>query len=211
MISTPDPLWVIPLLHPAAIIRGRWPAEPDQIRYLRRALAIAAGEAEPPTIDELLAGALLNPLAAEVAAWARALARLPDPAVAVDIECAGPHLVCVGMAPLDQALGPIVVPFRRTGGEPAWRDLDETEAVVAVVAGILADPAIPLWFHNGQAFDVPYLQRVGFTINGYVGDTLLLARHLEPESAADLQSLAIRWLGFPAWKHMKNEEQPDDK
>jgi hypothetical protein len=211
VISTPDPLWVVPLLHPAAVIRGRWADEPDQIRYLRRALSIAAGEAEPPSIDALLEGALLDPTVAQINEWADDLLDMPDPSIAVDIECAGPHLVCVGMCPLDRNYASIVVPFRRTGGEPAWPDLATTESVVRIVNRVLMDPGIPLWFHNGQAFDVPYLERVGFEINGYAGDTLLLARYLEPEATANLQSLAIRWLGFPAWKHMKNEEQPDDK
>lgn len=208
----PNSVWVVPLLHPAAILRGRFADEPAQVRYLKRALAIASGQVVPPAHDVLLEGALLDPTLDELVTWFRGLYAHTDRSVAVDIECAGPHLVCVGLCPLTLEYGPIVVHFRRARGEPAWHDLETTETVVAYLAGVLADPLVPKWFHNGQAFDIPYLtQVVGFEVNGYVGDTMLLQRYLAAESPADLQHLAIHYAGFPAWKHLKNEEQPDDK
>jgi hypothetical protein len=199
-----EPLWVLPLLHPAAILRGRFPDEPAQVRYLKRAIAIAGGAATPPTTDTLLTGAMLDPAwPADFARWRQGVLTA---GVAVDIECAGPHLVCVGLCPLAPEGVPIVVHFRRAAGEPAWPTLEITEAVVGWLNSILAHPDIPKWFHNGQAFDIPYLREVGFEVAGYAGDTLLLARYLAPESPADLQSLGIHWLGMPAWKHLKNAE-----
>lgn len=205
-----NPLYFAPVMHPAAILRGRWALEPAQIATLRKARDIAAGAPPPWTEDALrsaMESAILFPTLEDLRLWKGDLYSHPNKTVAVDIECAGPHLVRVGFCRLfDRSV--LGVPFRLKGGAPAY-EFAALERVVEWLDELLANPAVPKWFHNGQAFDIPYLQRLGFEIANYAGDTMLLQRYMFPEMPASLQFVAALYANFPAWKHIANEDDED--
>lgn len=202
-------MWAVPVAHPAWILRGQWVQEPLQKEWLRRARELAEGSLEPPEFPVLVEGGVPWPSLAQLERWVDDTVRLGG-AVAVDIECAGSVLRCVGMARLSDQPAPTIFHFRKQGGQPAWSEQD-TAKVVALLDEVLAGPT-PLWFHNGQAFDVPYLERLGFVVANYAGDTMLLQRYLYPEAPADLQSVANFYCGIPSWKWMaKNEDDGDGK
>ena len=208
-VGEPQPreVWVVAVEHPGSIVRGAWAREPWQYEFLRRARGLAAGTWEPKEHDDLLTQATENPTLQGLREWREALHR-GDPTITVDVECAGPHLVCVGFCRV-RDLSAVCVRLRGEAGVTLWGA--ELPAVVEWVYEMLSDPEIPKWFHNGQAFDIPYLEYQGFEVAGYVGDTLLLQRYMFPEMPADLQSCAIFYCGVPAWKQLASDINTDEK
>lgn len=201
-------VWCISIQHPGAIVRDQWAREPQQWEYLRRARGLAGGTWEPPSHDALLAHSTLDPSLPQLQAWEAQLRQGSDQTLTVDIECAGPHLVAVGLCRV-RDLSAVVVRFRGPGGTQHWGA--ELPAVVQWLWELLADPAVPKWFHNGQAFDIPYLHYQGFEVQGYVGDTLLLQRYMFPEMGAGLQECAVFYCGWPAWKQLADQTNDDEK
>jgi len=199
-------VWVTFIEHPGSIVRDGWAREPQQWEFLRRARALACSTWEPPSHTSLLAHCTLNPTLAQLQEWERQL-RLGDPTLTVDIECAGPHLTCVGLCRVRDLAG-VCVRFRGPEGAQWWGA--ELPAVVEWLYHVLSDPTVPKWFHNGQAFDIPYLWFQGFEVEGYVGDTLLLQRYMFPEMGAELESCASFYAGIPSWKAMAGERNDDE-
>jgi len=196
----PHPLYGVALLHPAGIARGNWGAEPFQILSLERARWIAdRGEWPLPSPHEPPPGAIIEPTLLELIDWWSAAG--PE-GVAVDIETAGHHLVCIGFARI-RDLASIVVHILDEQGQAYWSD-DEWPHVRNLVADILADPAIPKVFHNGQAFDVLMLERAGFPVAGFTFDTLLAQHIAYAEMPKGLQHCARLYNGAEAWKHLIN-------
>ena len=203
-------MYAVAIMHPAAILRGQWANEPLQHEWLSRARALAEGRLAPHTLEDLVACGLPDPTPDELEAWVRDTLALGC-GVAVDIECAGTVLRCVGVARLAEPPVPTLFNFRAQGGSPVGGTLEETARVVACLDALLGSH-LPKWFHNGQAFDVPYLERLGFVVNNYAGDTMLLQRYLYPEAPADLQSVATFYCGYPGWKHLAhNDEEGEGK
>ena len=204
-------LWVISIVHPGAVVRGGWAAEPQQYEYLKRARALAGGTWEPPSHAHLVGGFNFTPTAPEVEAWCHQ-AQQERATLTVDIECAGPHLVCVGLCDI-ATMGGIVVRFRGPGGPTLWGN--ELPRVVEALFDVLSDPTVGKWFHNGQAFDIPYLNMQGFEVEGFVGDTMLMQRYMFPEMGASLQQCGSFYVGVPAWKYLakdvNNDEEGDGK
>jgi hypothetical protein len=181
-------------------MRGRWADQALQELYLKRLVEALAGNT-PVDLDTLVKGMLDGPDLLQLQYWIETTLECPDRTITVDIETAGPYLMCVGMCRVWD-LNPVVVRFRARGGAQFWPSIGSLTDAITLVWGVLASPDIPKWFHNGQAFDVPYLTRLGFVVEGYVGDTLLAQRYLYPQLAADLQSVANIYAGIPAWKWM---------
>lgn len=215
-MATPEPtppervssreVWVISIVHPGAIVRGGWAAEPQQYEYLKRARALACGTWEPPSHSHLLRGFNLTPTLAEVEAFCtQAIAQ--GATLSVDIECAGQHLVCVGFCDI-HTIGGIVVRLRGPGGTTLWGD--ELPQIVDSLYDVLSEPGVGKWFHNGQAFDIPYLNVQGFEVGGFVGDTLLLQRYMFPDMDASLQGCGVFYVGVPAWKWLAKDNNPDE-
>lgn len=202
----PRNVWVVSIIHPGAVVRGAWAAEPQQFEYLKRARGLAGGSWEPLAHDKLISRFNLSPTAPAVRAYVNTALRERG-TYAVDIECAGRHLVCVGICRLGSLDG-IVVRLRGPGGAPMWGA--ELPEVVDALYEFLSAPEVGKWFHNGQAFDVPYLQYQGFEVEGFVGDTMLLQRYMFPEMGAGLQECGIFYLGTPAWKYLAKDLNPDE-
>jgi hypothetical protein len=204
-------LVALPILHPAYILRGQWDKEPFQVLYLKRARAIAEGSYEQLDPQEPPPAAVLYPDRRTLQDWRHChnLYR----GVSVDIETAGPHITIVGLCDTD-SFEPIVLRFRAKGGD-IW---DNDPAVLSFklewLFDILSDPDIPLYFHNGQAFDVPRLEAAGFVVNGYYnlgGDTMLMQGQAYPEAPKRLNFIANVYLGLTDWKYLVAEGEGEAK
>lgn len=202
--------FVIGLIHPAHLLRGQWKYEPAQIHYLKLVVRALGGE-EIEEFDPdgaLPECALTDPSIKQIEEW------LTDPlceqGVAIDIENAGPHLICVGICRVvDEAY--ICVRFRSSGGAPYWAD-HEIETVVEAMYQFLASPKIPKCFHNGQAHDIPYLEYLGFRVEGYSFDTMIASHVCYSEMPKGLEFLSILLAGAQPWKYLtKEKDQAEGK
>lgn len=193
----------VPILHPAYILRGKWGLEPAQVVALQTLRELASNPGYvPPNVREPPPGALTDPTIPELEDWC---AGVDDSGVAVDVETAGEFLVCVGMCRLRDYRS-IVFRFRRQGGSTYWRRDADLRRCVELCFDLLAAPKIPLVFHNGQNFDIPYLRRVGFLVNGYAFDTMLAHFLAYPEMPKGLAFLAGLYLQIPSWKFLATPE-----
>lgn len=200
---------VVPVLHPAFILRGMYAQEPAQIAYLRRAKHIADTGELPVT--ELPANSLLQPTFEEMLQWEHEL-RASGDGMAVDIETAGDHIRMIGMAHLAYPHRPIAIHFRTMGGQPYWSGWRDFTEVATWVWRLLADDSLDKVFHNGQAFDVPLLELNGFQVAGYTFDTMLAQHVCYPGMSKGLEYMSKFYLGSPGWKHMvKDEFDGEDK
>lgn len=198
---------VAPLLHPSFIIRGQFAQEPAQADYLRRAWRVARGlEAPPPSdVTQPPPGAIPTPTTHDLRRWiydTRA-----DDVLACDIEGYGGRLIGIGFARVrDEAT--LYVPVL-DGEAPYWSDAD-WPGVDEFIRAMLDRPLV---FHNGQAFDIPFLAEVGYPVDParYVDDTMIRHHTLYAEQPKDLESLAIRYLGFQSWKWLSNVKGGDAK
>lgn len=190
-------LTIVPILHPAGIMKGNWAQGPIQVNHLRRVKAVLDGTA-PPLIDieEVPLGANIDPTLAELREFKESLTG----PVAVDIECAGPHLTCVGFCHVTDERY-VCWRWRDRKGELHWPRSDWAE-VMAWLDDILRDPMVTKIMHNGQAFDIPQLEAVGFTVNGFIFDTMLAAHLTYAELPKSLEFVASVYAGFPRWKYL---------
>ena len=199
---------VLVLAHPASIMRGGWGREPFQIMYLRRLRqwALEDKPIELVDVDQPPPKANLFPTLPEV------LAFLSDPrcqteGLAIDLEAAGPYPRCLGLMLADSE-DYICIHFRRQGGGICWSYTDLC-TITESLTKLLEDPTIPKIFQNGQAYDVPELEALGFTVNGYAEggfDPMSAHRYMYGECPADLQTLGIAYGGLVAWKRLVREE-----
>ena len=198
-------VWICPVLHPAAVLRGRWGDAPAQSIFLKRVKELAEETWEPEEVTQPPTTYWdLNPTLQDIDEY------LYDPlnryGLAVDIETAGEHLLCIGFARLaDEEC--LCVPFRKQHGEQYWANRKEVTLAAGMVAAVLAHSGIPLCFQNGQGFDVPMLTRMGFEVRGYTFDTMLCQRYMYPEMAADLQFIANVYGKIPPWKWVLKQEE----
>ncbi len=170
-----------------------------QVSLLRKAKLAMDGklrETSIPTVATLPSNVLLYPTVGEIRAWRGSLS---PSVVTVDIECAGPFLVCVGFLHI-RTESYICVRFRVRGG--AIYKPNEASERAECLFNLLADPTLLKVFHNGQAFDVPYLEDHGFVVNGFHSDTMLRAHVTYAEMPKRLEFLALTYTDLPMWKKM---------
>lgn len=196
----------VPILHPSAVIRGQWAQGPVMVTILKRVKRISIEGTDWLAIPEPDAeNVKLYPTLEELNAF---ISETTGP-YTCDIECAGSHLVCVGI--LDVSTERYVcVRFRNQGGatfEPIW-----LESRAAWLFSFLNSPDNEKIFHNGQAFDIPYLETIGFTINGFIDDTMLRANCTYAELPKRLEFLASLYCDIVGWKHLiKTGDEDSDK
>lgn len=208
-------VWVLPVLHPARILRGGWSLEPAQRETLlrvRETLAdLDAGKqprhylntTEPPP------GSILSPTLSDLHQW-RERSDFSW-GISVDVECAGKYLRGIGFTAV-KTLRPIWVPFRRQGGLPYWPNYQQLYAAVKWCQTLLADPTLLKVLHNGVGFDILYLIREqGFEVVGPFEDTILMAHTHQPEQPRGLQWLATNHCNIPNWKVLSELEEELDK
>ena len=197
------------IAHPTKIMQGQWGKEMFQVLYLKRlkAWAFDGKPCNPVDITQPPEKANIFPSLAEIEAF------LVDPrcqaqGVAIDLEAAGRHPRCLGLMLVDDEEY-ICIHFREQGGAPYWRYTDLCRVVTLLII-FLADTLIPKVFQNGQAYDVPELEELGFTVAGYYEggfDPMIAHRYAYGESPADLQTLGIAYGGLPAWKRLVREDE----
>jgi hypothetical protein len=199
---------VIPLLHPASVVRGQWAKEAAQEIYIQRTKAwnwpfdghidLAKG---PP-------GSVLFPSLANLNEFR---AQVKD-GVSIDLENAGKYTICMGLTALDMDTlepGPsLCLRWRLAKGVRYWTWPDHLKAAEWAY-DLLADPTIAKVFHNGVTHDVPLLEADGFRVEGRLIDTMILMRLAYSEMQSGLQFCGTLWLGMPVWKSMLDEEDED--
>lgn len=207
-------VWVVPLLHPSAISRGRWNDEPAQLTYVERWLPVALGRTawQHDDITRPPPGSRLFPSLEQLRSFAALRETLTDPHLSVDTEEAGIYLICVGFTWLDLASGSVGpslnLPLRLRGGRQAQRP-EALAPVVHWLDSLLGDPTLPKVFHNAT-HDVVELERLGFEVAGPLWDTMVLAHLCYPELRKGLQFTATLYLGAPRWKHLVDEEDESE-
>lgn len=192
-------VYVVPIVHPAAIVRGAWEYDPAQPKYLRRAWEIATSE-EPPNLLDVSTpppGGKVAKTVHEVAAFLGDVL-IDGCAVACDIEGTGGVLIGIGFTRMDNLAG-MYVPFRDFA-KPYWSE-EDTHTAAEWVDRVLTSEDVAKIFHNGSSFDVPFLEEIGFVVNGYADDTMVRAWATYHEMPKSLQELAILYAGLNAWKH----------
>lgn len=200
------PITVLPLLHPTNITRGRWSDEPAQIAYLKQVRDILDGT-QPEAPDDFSTPA---PVGGEYVAAPglpelhRFTASIGPQGLAVDIETAGDHLRTVGLYSCDGG-GYLSFPVRDVGGAQYWNAADLPTAIEWLF-DLLSDPGISKVFHNGQAFDVPVLERNGFVVEGYDFDTMLAAHVAFPGTPKGLEELSKSYLRVGGWKAIVRDD-----
>lgn len=189
-------------------MRGRWAMSPIMIILLKRAQELAEGRSQLPIAsEEAPPNCNLDPTVEEIDEWWQRYGRTEG--AAVDIECAGSHLVCVGLCSLISERY-ICVRFRNRGG--TVHDVGSIRERTSILYKILVDYETAKIFHNGQSFDIPYLEDIGFVINGYEDDTMLMAHLTYAEHPKRLEFLASVYADMPSWKHLvKVEDEPEGK
>ena len=203
------------ILHPAYIVRDNYPFERAQIHHLRRAHSWLTKGTFPRPLNvetDTIPNAWLDPTFNEIVLWLTDCIASKCPVVN-DIESAGPHIRLVGLMRLDPEHYEhyIAIHIRRQYGAQTWSD----EQLATIID--LLDQCFtvnPQWMHNGQAFDVPELEQVGFTVAEIYyagGDTMLMQRHAFVGAPANLQSCAITYAGMRAWKHIVKSGGVDEQ
>lgn len=202
---------VMPIQHPSSIVRGQWAKEPCQETYLRRLWrAIQGREPWPETdITRPPPNSILFPTLVDMENFTQEA--LDYDCVSIDIENAGPHIICIGFTLVSLETGvlgtTLCVRFRRRGGRIYWTDRRELLAVVGWLFRLLADPRLSKVFHNGVVYDVPILESLGFTVEGRLLDTLNLQHTCYPEMGKGLQFTSTLYLWAPCWKLLVDETQ----
>lgn len=201
---------LVPLLHPAAILRGRFNDEPAQITYLKRWAKVARENPFyiPEDINQLPPKSRIFPSLRQLEEFERELRGLTQPCLSFDIENAGMFILCIGLTQLDLTSGEVGstvnVPIRLRGGRQAWSRAD-LERVVLWLDGLFSDESITKVGHNIVAYDIPALTEVGFTIAGPILDTMVLAHLAYPEMRKSLEYTSVLYLGAARWKHLVSE------
>lgn len=200
-------VWAVGLLHPAFILRGQWSQEPAQVLYLKRAKEIAAHGWTPVDLSRPPRGAITEPVLGDLHTWEETSDLRPG-GIAVDIETAGRRIRGVGLCGVSSLLA-LWVPFCHAGGAHYWTGGEWTD-VERWLGGILGDPTIPKYFHNGLGFDIPILRHNGFRVEGYAGDTMLAHHIAYPEIPKGLKYLSNVYLGVGGWKSLVTEDDEGD-
>lgn len=204
----PAPYYILSVLHPANILRGQFGKEPAQIHYLRhyRGLLVdlEAGR-EPSLIDvsEPPPGATLFPTRSDLEEWR--LGPLAE-GVTVDVEAAGPHLICVGLCRVADERS-VCLRFRSQGGAVYWPTFDELCWAIEWLGEVLANPEIPLVFHNGSYDILEVLEAYGWKVVNYAFDTMLGQHVVFPEMPKALQFCATLHCRIPGWKWLVKEDE----
>lgn len=178
---------MLPLLHPAYILRGNWPLELAQVTYLRRVPSILNGSDQPIDLSKPLCKVNFNPTDADLRQWKR---HLQGPVV-VDIETprGKPSLIGLLDIPREAALSlwPLEYPNHRVFAQE-----------------ILSDEQVPLVFQNGYGFDIPVLESHSFSVRDYFDDTMLMMANAWPGLPKRLDFIAGLFCELPYWKHLSS-------
>lgn len=198
-----------PLVHPASVLRGRPILGPVQVAYLRRLVSHGGSWEAPQDVAVPPPHCFPTPTLSRLRAFTQ-LVRLVHRTVVLDIENAGPHLICCGVLCLDEKQKPIegaCFRFRKQGGEPWWSTWEEHLEVVTLLDCILSDVTVTKVGHFIVQHDLPFLLDQGFEVNGPILDTSVLCHAVHSELPKGLQFLATLFVGAPRWKDIPDEKE----
>jgi hypothetical protein len=207
---------VNPIQHPDKIVKGQWPLEPCQETYLRRLGKLVKDELPMPETDitKPPPNSILFPTLGDLEEFIKPLEKGEFDAVSIDIENAGPHIICIGFTQLWLEHGTVgtslCLRFRRRGGGLYWKTRRELRAAVAWLFVLLSMDSIAKVFHNGVVYDVPILQRLGFKVRGRLIDTINLQHACYPEMPKSLQFCSTLYLWSGCWKRLTDVEDEGD-
>jgi hypothetical protein len=202
-----DTTYMVPILHPMHIQRGQWNQAPVQEIYLKRVKRIIDGE-EWPILDPKKPppNTILHPTLEDLKQWE---SMIDSQGITVDVEAAGRHITIVGLCRIAD-LVPIVVRFRKKGGGLYWSS-DQLPSVVEWLDQVFQNQSYPKVMHNGQAYDLPQLERTGFRMERYEWDTMLAQYILFPELPKDLEFVSNVFSGIGGWKWLVGEQEGEGK
>lgn len=171
-------LKVIPIYHPAAILRMfEWKA--ITVHDLRR----CAQESMFPERIIPEWNFILEPTADTVLSTLRSLR---GKVLAADIETIARHIACLGLAwsPLEA----ICIPFARQGGAPIW-DAEVEAEIIMEIQLLLTDPATTVIWQNGLYDTQHFAKHLGFLPN-HSHDTMIAQSVLFPGLPKSLDFLS---------------------
>lgn len=193
--------WLIPTIHPAALMRNPRPISNEIKMDLAKANRISQygfEQEEHFCICHPANPSGIYPTVKEALAWMDRWMGLKCP-VAVDVETSALEffrcdLYSIALAGVD----------RNTAIAWSLRDYitlpwDAQLALDRKLSELLAHPEVPKIFHNAP-YDFAVLTRKGFTINGPIEDTQAYAHLVQPDSYKDLGWIGHTWLDVEPWK-----------
>ena len=169
--------WIIPTLHPAAVLRTGYKSIPALAADLDRAARALNGQLRRPGTDYVE-----TPLVGEAGDM-----------VAVDIET---HMV----AGMDGGITRV----GSSSGRGTWSRQWDYLARIGIESET-ANPLKTTVMHNAP-FDMPRLEAEGVQFNGPLWDTMLCAATLQPDLPKALNSVASLVLDVPRWKHLSDTD-----
>lgn len=200
--------YVIPTVHPAAILRGgaggggvhtvdllfvNLVYDASKVNRLAEGKeVIFSDDIETEIEDPARADALLGEFIADLQA-------LPEDArwLAVDVEAVPDAPGRSALEPLHTQLTAIGLATTQWGLSIAWEALSDWAK--DQIGQLLADATLVKVMHN-QLYDIPALYHAGFEVKGNVDDTLLMHHSSFPGSPHDLQRVGTQFFAMPPWK-----------
>lgn len=169
--------WIIPTLHPAAVLRTGYKSIPALAADIDRVARAWRGQLRQPDTSYVE-----HPLVGEA-----------GDLVAVDIETNWE-------AGMDGAINRVGSSSSRGTWTRPWDYLAKIG-----VESETANPLKTIVMHNAP-FDMPRLEAEGVQFNGPLWDTMLCAATLQPDLPKALNSVASLVLDVPRWKHLSSAD-----
>ena len=185
-----DGLKVFPTYHPAAVLR-QWGLRSIVVADFQKAL-----RGEGQRISREL---WIEPSIQDIIDFRDYLAAVES--FTIDIETAKKQITCIGFGTTRKCIS---IPFRdrRKSDWNYWDVADEIRAR-RLIQDILNLPT-KMIFQNG-GFDLQYMWREGFILNGEFHDTMLVHHALQPEMQKDLNFLGSVYSEEFGWKGMRKQ------
>lgn len=190
---------VLPVLHPAAIMR-EWSQRPVTVIDLIK----AKRESASPDVIRPPCEIWIEPEINDILEFKSKFIDRAD-RISVDIETSGTQITMVGIAP-NRRVG-IVIPFvdRRQRNNCYWPTYEIELRAWKIIQSILEAPKPKKIFQNGL-YDIAFIWRTtGIRTFGAEEDTMLLHHALHPESLKGLGFLGSVYTDHGSWKQMREK------
>lgn len=195
-------MYIIPTVHPAALLRGERPIIDAITADLGKANRVSMydhSQVENHVIVHPSNPSGLEATVREARAWIARWRSLRCP-VAIDVESSSLYywrckLYSIGLCGCDGYFTGVAFTLADLHTLPP-----EAERVMAEdLRQLLLDPDVENLFHNGP-YDMPVLRKKGFDIVGPIMDTLSLDHLIQPDVPHDLGWIGHQWLDVEPWK-----------
>lgn len=186
-------LKVIPVVHPAYIMRDNWEEYYTTIKFFKR-IAI---ESKSPTIQlkEPNDIFIITPNLSEVLEFISFIGESKEPWY-LDIETRGDTLTCFGLASDSRKNYALCVPIQDTTG-PHWSAFEEAQIWKALS---LAASVNPRFCNQNMVYDLDYLLDMGVEPSGLAADPMIMANVAFPELPKGLDFTTSIYTYYPYYK-----------